>query len=161
MRESLPTDTERARVIIFPIANYLFALPMKAVLKISPSPPELSEGFSEVGLLELEGETILLLNLDGLLSEEKSTWQTTQFLILVSDQRGQLCGIPVEDLPNMIDLSLLNIQPLPKSSRQSPLSRLSRYVALRQSDNQKKPIFLLDIALAIQATQSQLEVEEW
>jgi chemotaxis signal transduction protein len=153
------SQPQSVRIIVFSVSHYLFALPLKAVLKIIPRPPELDAGFDDVGLLEIEGETVLLLNLIWILEEwEKSDRDpgAGKYLILIRNNRQQLCGIEIDELPTAMDLSLSTVQEMPKSSRQSHLGRLAQYVAFWQSpegkaaneEAEKKPIFLLDISIA-------------
>lgn len=152
-------ERKTVRVIVLSVNHYRFALPLKAVLKVVPRPPELDEGFDDVGLLEIEGETVLLLNLIWILEEwDKGDRElrTGKYLILIRNNREQLCGIEIDKLPTAMDLSLATVQEMPSSSRQSNLGRLARYVAFWQSpeneaaekEPDKRPIFLLDVSMA-------------
>ncbi|MBP0016483.1 MAG: chemotaxis protein CheW [Cyanobacteria bacterium SBLK] len=152
-------ERKTVRVIVFSVNQYRFALPLKAVLKIVSRPPELDEGFDDVGLLEIEGETVLLLNLIWILEEwdrGDRELRTGKYLILIRNNREQLCGIEIDELPTAMDLSLDTVQEMPSSSRQSNLGRLARYVAFWQSpkneeaekEPEKRPIFLLDVSIA-------------
>ncbi|MEA5472573.1 chemotaxis protein CheW [Spirulina sp. 06S082] len=147
-------EPQTVRVIIFSVLHYLFALPLKAILKIIPRPPELDEGFDDAGLLEIEGETVLLLNLIWILEEWESgdrSPRSGKYLILIRNNQGQLCGIEIDELPTTLDLPRAIVQELPSSSRQANLGRLAQYVALWQSEEEdsldKKPIFLLDVSM--------------
>lgn len=135
-------EPDLMRVIVFAIGPHLFALPMKVVVKISPRPPELHPDFDDVGLLDLEGEMVRLLRLEPLLALNAPTERP--FLILVRTPQG-LGGIQVTELPNMMELPMATIQPLPDAS--TMLRRLSQYVALWHLGDGQQPIFLLDLAL--------------
>ncbi|WP_017307263.1 chemotaxis protein CheW [Spirulina subsalsa] len=157
---SSPQRADSVKVIVFPLGNHLFSLPMKAVLKIYHCPPDAKTGFDEVGLIDLEGQTVLLLPLEALLKEQETGEEDVfltpisqaerPFLILIKNPRQQLCGIQVAELPNMIDLPLHIIQPLPPSTKQTSPAQFAQYVALWQSEQGKKPIFLLDIGRVMQ-----------
>jgi chemotaxis signal transduction protein len=153
MSNTIP-ESQSVRVIIFSVLHYLFALPLKAVLKIIPRPPELDEGFDDAGLLEIEGDPVLLLNLIWVLEAWENSDRSPcpgKYLILIRNNQEQLCGIEIDELPTTIDLPRAIVQELPSSSRQANLGRLAQYVALWQSEEEenpeKKPIFLLDVSM--------------
>ena len=147
------------KVITFPIANYLFALPMSTILKVSHCPSLSSENLSDIGLVNLENRTIALLNLHQKLDSARQVGGTKkikrrakisgQFLILTQSRQGQLCGIPIDKLPDMIDLPLETIEALPESYRQTNLLGIANYVAVLPSEEKKIAIFLLDLEAAL------------
>jgi chemotaxis signal transduction protein len=150
---------ESIKVIVFPIANYLFALPMTAILKVSHCPPLVGENLSEIGLVHLENRTITLLNLHQKLTAARQSLAgkkfkkvpetSGQFLILTQASRGEVCGIPIDKLPDMMDLPLGTIELLPESYQQTNLLGLANYVAVLQSEEKKLAIFLLDLEQAL------------
>ena len=54
---------EIGKFITFEVANYWFALPMEAVLKIVNCPPPSQGGTVGIGLVQLGSHTVRLLNL--------------------------------------------------------------------------------------------------
>lgn len=141
-------DTERMRVIVFTVHTHAFALPMKAVLKISPRPTQLHQGFDDVGLIELDGQTVRLLVLEQLWAVDPLPEHP--FLILVQGGSDWIVGIQVAELPNMMELDRAAIQAIPAAARQTPLGSLCHYVALWHGENETpQPIFLLDLALTL------------
>lgn len=149
MPEHLP-DT--IRTIAFQAADYTFALPMQAILKVSQCPPLTESQADEVGLLQLGAMAIALLDLSDRLGESRAAREEArgQFLILVRAPSGEPYGIQIDELPNMLDIPSCAIRPLPTAARQSPLHRVAKYAALWQANDQEHLIFLLDLSLAVQ-----------
>ncbi len=157
------------RTIAFTIAGYRFALPIAAVLQVGACPSQLGIADRTLGLVIYEDRTILLLNLRAKLAQlelpgvvgsaaaaldnRAALAATPQpYLILTRTQRGELCGVLVDELPAMLELPRRDIQPIPKSYRQSHLAGLARFVALWQPQSQaeKTAIYLLDVDQAIE-----------
>lgn len=148
MNNVFSQDKPPVRVITFAMGNYYFALPLKIVFKVSPFPNHLQTDLTHLGLINFNSQTVLFLNLDSFLNPENNHFCQFKFLIIVRTQNQQLCAIPIKELPNMIDLAINQIQPLPNTAYESPIHQLSKYVVLGQTP-ETKPIFLLDLVLAI------------
>lgn len=158
------------RTIAFAAAGCRFALPIAAVLQVSACPPRLERHDEAIGLTIYEDRTILLLNLqvklarrqlptvEGTAAEPASlaspaarTDMPQPHLVLTQTQRGELCGVLVDELPAMLELPRREIQPIPRSYRESQLFGLARFVALWRPSPQadRVAIYLLDIERAI------------
>ncbi|MDR9404759.1 MAG: chemotaxis protein CheW, partial [Halothece sp. Uz-M2-17] len=147
-------NEELLRVIVFPLGDYYFALPINAVLQVIESPPELTEHFEGFGLVMLEKQSITLLNLHRHFryKTDPDTKETADFLILTQSRQGEFCGIPIYSLPNMMELPYDEIQPLPSVYRQTNLYGIARFVTFVQFEEQEKKegIYLLDVDQALQ-----------
>lgn len=147
------SQKETLRVIVFELGNYWFALPINAILQVTRSPQELSQHLAGLGLVMLENQSIMLLNLHQKLSLKNSaeTEINGEFLILTKTRQDELCGIPVDILPNMMELPCDEIQPLPKAYRQTNLYGIARFVTFIQFEEkqQKEAIYLLDVDGAV------------
>lgn len=152
-----PRATDPLRVIVFAISGHQLALPMRAVFKISPCPPQANPA---VDLLELDGQAVRLLNLAGRLAPEQRPEQhpeqhpeQRQFLLLIQTPLDGLWGIPLTELPSMISLPLKTIQPLPPTPQAQSLSQFCRYVSLQpQNTGPANLVFLLDLGLLLDET---------
>ncbi|AFZ42703.1 CheW domain protein [Halothece sp. PCC 7418] len=146
-------NQELLRVIVFPLGDYFFALPINAVLQVIESPPELTQHFEGFGLVMLEKQSITLLNLHRHLryKTEADPQQTADFLILTQSRQGEFCGIPIYSLPNMMELPYDEIQPLPTVYRQTNLYGIARFVTFVKFEEQEKKegIYLLDVDEAL------------
>lgn len=154
------TGEETIRAIIFPIAKYKFSLPIAAVVQVTKSPPKLNNLFGGLGLVMYENRPLMLLNLhqklagtasERLTANGNSSPASEPFLILTQTNKGEFCGIPVTEIPNMVDLPRSCIQTLPDSYRHQTLFSLARFVAFWQASEQeeKQPVYLLDVNQAL------------
>ncbi|NEO86022.1 MAG: hypothetical protein F6J87_17460 [Spirulina sp. SIO3F2] len=143
-----PLNAEPLRVIVFAIAGHQLALPMKAVFKISPCPPQADQA---VDLLDLEGQAVRLLDLASRLNPNHQ--QQRRFLLLIQTQLDGLYGIPLAELPSMMGLSVPTIQALPSTTQAQPLGQVCRYVSLQpQESGPATLVFLLDLGLLLGET---------
>ena len=155
------------KVIILPIANYLFAIPMSMVVQVRRCPLELRNSPVDAELTHLdigidlsEGyRPVLVLNLQ-LRLEQASASPSAQlatnnyhhtssnldpFLVLTQSRTGELCGLRVDRLPDMLDLPASAVQALPESYRQNNLQGLAKYVAIIPNGEKKMVIYLLEL----------------
>lgn len=133
-------DRDSLRVIVFAIADYLFALPAGAVLKVINCPPISSTVESGIGMADLGAQTITILDLrqkifpqplEGQVHQDCSLVPTFQRFLLVTQTRtGEICGIPVDKPPTLIDIPLETVRPVPWSYRQVALSFASHMAVL-------------------------------
>lgn len=145
MKDSLQS-TDHLQVVVFAIADYQIALPLKAVFKITPCPAQMSRA---VDLLDLDGRAIHLLDLDRQLAPETPP-TPRPFLLLLQTPTAEQSGIPLAALPNMTTLAMSTIQRLPATAQATPLGQVCRYVSLpRQDRSPQGLIFLLDLGLVL------------
>ncbi|NEO94727.1 MAG: hypothetical protein F6K56_32870, partial [Moorea sp. SIO3G5] len=142
---------KKARVIVFKIAKYWLALPMKVVLKVRDFSSNIRESTRDNRLIHLDNRTLTLLPLKPILVKpnkpklplEQGLGETAavtkyptdlssvgEFLIIVKTPGGDACAIPVDRLPTMIDLPLSTIRKLPDSYSQTYLLGMANYVAV-------------------------------
>ncbi len=148
------SEEETLKSIVFKIGDYFCALPIDAVLQVTETPSELQSHIKGLSLVMHENRTIMLLNLHQKLSYQLQSGEsfTAEFLILTQTRQGELCGIPVDTLPNMMELPMDGIQPLPRVYRQTNIYNLARFVSFVQfeENQQKQAIYLLDVDEALQ-----------
>jgi hypothetical protein len=97
-------------------------------------------------MVDLGQQTATIINLHQRLAPQNSSNSTIQkrFLILTQTYQHELCGIPIETPPTMLDLPLDKIQPLPSSYRQGDaLGSLASHVAVLPESEGSHKIFLL------------------
>ncbi|QDZ41026.1 chemotaxis protein CheW [Euhalothece natronophila Z-M001] len=145
------TSEKTLRVIVFTLGDYYFSLPINAILQVTETPSEMTQHFEGLGLVMLENKSIMLLNLHPKLAYQSQPSQKGEFLILTQTRQGDLCGIPVDSLPNMMELSADFIQPLPKAYRQTNLYDVAPFVTFVQFEGkeEKEAIYLLDVDAAV------------
>lgn len=160
------------KVIILPIANYLFAIPMSMVLQVRRCPLELRNSPVDAELTHLdiginlpEGyRPVMVLNLQLRLEQNpqsssqspsssqlaianyrRTSSNLDQFLVLTQSRTGELCGLRVDRLPDMLDLPASAVQALPESYRQNNLQGLAKYVAIIPNGEKRMVIYLLEL----------------
>lgn len=69
----------------------------------------------------------------------------TPFLLIVQLHQGQLCAIPLESPPNLVELSRDSIQALPNSFADNDLLKAVSYGAVVSDQENTFTIFILDI----------------
>ena len=151
------------KFIVFTIGDYLLALPMSDVLRVINCPPVASAGLSAMGIVQLGHHTIRVLDLHQQLGIRQGLAPTEE-LPQVSDHRpflaiakrcceaqiarspqGELCGILVDEPPNLMELPLEMIRSLPSSSSQSGILDIASHVVVLSQDDLTTTIFLLDV----------------
>lgn len=141
----ITSDVNLLKVLVFEMANHFFALPISVIFKVIDCPPVTDTTDSRLGITDFEGQTVTVVNLAQKLSPQNSATGRMQkrFLILSQTDRGELCGIPIDNSPALIELPVDNIRPLPLSARQvSPFSIATHVAILPKAEGSLK-IFLL------------------
>lgn len=145
----MSNELEVGKFIVFMIADYLVALPMVTVLKVVNYPPGLNGNLRAAGLIQIGQHPIVILDLHQKFTNSYAPQLTrnSPFLVITQMVRGELCGIPVDETPNIVDLSRDNIRALPKSYHQLGQLNLDifSHVAVLSEEEKTFTIFLLDI----------------
>ncbi len=135
------------KVIVFPVASYWLALPINAVLKVILSPPITTTADSDrhgLGMVDVDRQTVTVINLHQHLKPSTGPQPLhRRFLILTQTRQGELCGIPVDAPPVLMELSLEAIRPLPATYRQSDPLGMASHMALLQEEEGERQIYLL------------------
>ena len=141
----ITSDVNLLKVLVFEIADYLFALPISVIFKVINCPPITYTAERGLGIADFEEYTVTVVNLAQRLSPQSMDIQTlnNRFLILTQTHQGELCGIAINESPSLIELPLKNIRPLPLSYRQmNPLNIATHLAVLPESEESRK-VFLL------------------
>jgi chemotaxis signal transduction protein len=138
-------DVNLLKVLVFEMADRFFALPLNVIFKVIECPPITNTVHRGIGMADFEQQTITVVNLAQRLSPQIMDLQTPKkrFLILTQTRQGQLCGIPIDKSPALIELPVENIHQLSSSYRQmNPLCIATHMAILPESEGSLK-IFLL------------------
>ncbi len=144
----ITSDVKLLKVLVFEMVNHFFALPISVIFKVINYPPVTDTTDSSLVIEDFEGQTVTVVNLAQKLSPHNSATQRMQkrFLILSQTRQGELCGIPIDNSPALIELPMDNIRPLPLSARQvNPLS-IATHVAILPTSEGSLKIFLLGMS---------------
>jgi purine-binding chemotaxis protein CheW len=147
------TTQEGLRAIIFAVMDYWFALPIEAVLKIVPYPSINNLIKDGISIIDWENQTVTVVDLRYKLGhlEQKGEIEKTcglqRFLVMIMTQAGEICGLLVEQSPNLIDIPYHAIRPVPPSYRQVTQLNFVRQMAVLPGTESEKPlkVFLIGV----------------
>jgi len=141
------TEETALRSVIFAVQNRWFALPVGAVLKVSLCPPINNSLPSGLGTIDIENETVTVIDLEERFAPNRDYSFTRRYLFLVQTQNGEQCGLVAASPPSMVEIPLNTIRPLPSSYRQqSDLSFVSHLAVLpKVGENATIDVFLFGV----------------
>ena len=144
----ITSDIKLLKVLVFEMANHFFALPLTVIFKVINCPPITDTTDSSLGIVDFEGQPVTVVNLAQKLSPQNLTTQKLpkRFLILSQTRRGELCGIPIDQAPALIELPMDNITSLPMTARQVYPANIATHVAILRKSEGSVKFFLLGMA---------------
>ena len=148
-------DAKIGKFIVFKIADYHLALPMSDVIKVVNCSPMVSNGLQKMGVIQLGHHMIRVVDLHEQLSSGGSDDLPNDppFLVIIRGSGGELCGIPVEKPPNLVELPLEMMRSFPKSDQyDKPALNLVSHAAVVSQENVTTTIFLLDVKQVLNST---------
>ncbi len=164
---------EAQQYITFKLADYLFALPSEAILKIVATPPPNQGGMVSLGLVQLEQysiqiiDLIKLLNLKGqdIASAVKKTNKAVRpvavaapknppFLIVLQDRDQKLWGIAVDEPPDLMDVPHYALKAVPAEKRLTRALRWISHVVTYDWGGDRHTLLLLDMAILLPSEQN-------
>ena len=141
------TEETALRSVIFAVQNRWFALPVGAILKVSLCPPINNSLQGGLGTIDIENETVTIIDLEEKFAPNRDYSFTRRYLFLVQTQSGEKCGLVATSPPSMVEIPLDTIRPLPSSYRQqSDLSFVSHLAVLpKVGENATIDVFLFGV----------------
>jgi chemotaxis signal transduction protein len=135
------------KFIVFRLGEHYLGLPIAVVLRIIGCPPVTHSSAPGIGFVEIDQQTITVVNLhQRIFPQSNSDTLQKRFLILTQTRQGELCGIPVDAPPALVEIPLQSIRPLPPSFRQNdPLGIASHMATIPQAEESLQ-IFLLGMS---------------
>lgn len=138
-------ESNTGKFIVFKVADFLLALPIDEVLKVVKYASVANKNLSAMGVIQVGKHAIKLLDLHlPPLSSNDSPHRP--FLVIARGGSGELCGIAVDEPPNLVELPLELMRSLPPSDRygKRALEWVS-HVAVLPQDGGTATVFLLDL----------------
>jgi chemotaxis signal transduction protein len=144
------TSIDSLRVMLFSICHQpdaisenLFALPLEAIVKII-SCPELGTFKRGVSMVEIEQYTVTVVDLCYRLAPERPSQEADRkFLMVLQTHSGDLCGIPVAAFPELIDLPVTDVRPIPAVYRQVNDIRFASHMCSIERDGKQERVLLM------------------
>lgn len=155
LQPSSVPPVESCKATIFKIAGHWLALPATTILKIIPSSALENDQASK--LTVWDNQPLIRLDLHDLLARtsidqssttDHSSLNSFQYIIIVWAQTGERCGIPVDELPVLHELSLSEAQVLPPHYRRS-IYNIAKYLVIQPYQGTVLNILLLELQQAL------------
>lgn len=152
------------KFIVFKIAEYLLALPISEVLKVINCASIINKKLNIMGVVQLGTHTIQVLDLHEQLtgrqnlSNRDNLLNHQSFLVITRTSQGELCGILVDEPPNLLEIASEMMRSLPHSSSHNSALKFVSHAAVITQEEVTTTIFLLDLerSLNIISNPSQL-----
>lgn len=152
---------ETRKFMIFTMGNLNFALAIDDVVRIIPMPKIHRSGDKLLGIATYENQEVLVVDLYkhiyGQEIDQKTDQKSDQkisitkgFLVIFSKRTG-LYGITIAILPNVEDVPVQSVQPLPAEYRdRDTLGIASHMMQTSIKKSEPQTVFLLDTELLLQ-----------
>lgn len=139
-------ESSTGKFIVFKISHYLLALPMTDVVKVISYSAIENKGLKSMGVVQVGRHMIKVLDWHQQLSYGDSVYLPEQpFLVITRQPQGELCGILVDEPPDLMELPQELLQSLTPSSHQYGVFEMVSHVAILSENGTTTTIFLLDM----------------
>lgn len=135
------------KFLTFKVADYWFALPMRAIQKIVNCPPPDNGGIVSLGMVQLGSHTVQLLDLQSVfgLDATSTTPGQTPFLLVLRSIENKLWGIALESPPDLLELPLSSFQPVSADRRFVPKKQWISHIAILSEQKIDRTLLFLDL----------------
>lgn len=138
-------ESTTGKFIVFKSGDYFLALPINEVLKVVNYAAVENRELRTMGVVQLGKHTIKLLDWHRSQLSSGDLADSQPFLVITRGVHGELCGIPVNEPPNLMELPLELMRNLPTSNSQSGVLEWVSHAAVLSQDGVTTTIFLLDL----------------
>ncbi|MBL1209253.1 chemotaxis protein CheW [Geminocystis sp. GBBB08] len=147
--QSKITNTEKIKLLVFPIGNLNAGLHIDTVQKIVNYSTIFSSGLNHYGLVTLGEKEIIVIDLHKKLFNQSEILDRNdkKYLLLALNSSNETFGILIKNAPELYDIPLNTIRILPPSYRRADTLKIASHVTVIQSENEEeeeKTIFILD-----------------
>lgn len=141
--------------IVFKVLAYYWALPIEVVLRVVNCSLDANRELISMGVIQIGRHVIRALDLHRRLSLEPLPRlpRDSPFLIITPVSEGELCGIPVDEPPDLVEAPSDMVRSLPPSSTQVGLLEIvSGVIVFSPEQAHPRTILLLDVKRALSAS---------
>ncbi|MBD2100631.1 chemotaxis protein CheW [Leptolyngbya sp. FACHB-261] len=132
------------KVTAFSIGNLNLALPIVSIYKVLNHTQVHGSGLNSVGIAYIEERELTVVDLHRRLLGTGAPTQA-RYLIVIQNQIQELYGIPVLEIPVLMEVPLSRIRVLPESYRRADTLSIASHVALIHQMDAALTLFLLDV----------------
>jgi purine-binding chemotaxis protein CheW len=122
-------------------------------------------GLKTMGVVQLGHHIIRVLDLHDYFSDHRQNFSSQEvrnlpakstnhtFLVITRDQEGELCGIAVDEPPEIVKIPQQMVRSLPKSNIYSKnILNIATHAAILSQEDDTKTIFVLNLKQALNTT---------
>jgi chemotaxis signal transduction protein len=147
-------ESNLEQFIVFKVANYFFALPIRDVLQVVSCPPQTSHELNELGVVQLGHHMIKVVDLHqqcnpGSFSQLLGSHL---YLVIMQNLQGEFCGIPIYAPPDLLEFPLEKMRSLPQSEGQLGVLKIASHAAVLSWNEVSTTVFLLDMQRVLNVT---------
>lgn len=140
---STKTRTETLKMLVFPLSHLYLSVKLAGVKKVIPTPEIFKSGNEVMGITHFEEREAIVLDLHQAIYQCPA--QKHQGFLVVIDINEQLYGITVEALPEMKELPLDELKPIPVEYRERDTLGIADFMTQVNLQNGRTiTTFLLD-----------------
>ncbi len=143
---SAAATDQTLQVLVFKLEDSLLAVPAAIVVKVMNLPTDRQT--NSLGLVYIGQVAIRILPLR---SHDLTAAGPEPFLIVLQIRPGELHGIGVDQPPDLLDLPLAALQPLPPAQATSDLLKMTSHVARITEGEVISTVLLLDLNRMIES----------
>ncbi len=122
-------------------SDYLFALPVEAVVKVMKCPAHLGNFNQGISMVSVNNQMLTVVDLCyRLMPERLITPADRQFLMLVQTHSAEPFAIPVANFPILLQLPVTSAQPIPVAYRQVNNIGFATHMAIIEQAADKPPV---------------------
>jgi purine-binding chemotaxis protein CheW len=142
-REAVTT----VKVVVFKMGDVSLALHVHSVAKVTPQTTVYGSGLHGVGLAHLGDREVTVVDLYERLFQSSSfnNALNSRYLMIVKNRHGEFFGIPVSEVPSLMEIPLSCIRVLPESYRNADIFGFATHVAVIPATEPPMTIFMLDV----------------
>jgi chemotaxis signal transduction protein len=144
--QSEATRQVRQKLIAFTLGKESYAFPLHHVQRILDEFQAHGDTGKGVSLTRVDGETLTIWDLQCLFTQAVRKL-APKFLMICQAQGDQSIGIPLEQLPSVIEVTQSQMQPLPTLYQSLDLPKAVTGVVCLAQDRE---LFFLDLAKALE-----------
>jgi purine-binding chemotaxis protein CheW len=123
------------------------ALHINSIAKVLPQTKVYGSGLNGVGIAHLGDREVTVFDLYQRLFQSSSSKDAFQgsYLMIIKNRQSELIGIPVTEVPTLMEIPLSCIRVLPESYRNADIFGFATHVAVIPAMEPPMTIFMLDI----------------
>ncbi|MEE3716101.1 chemotaxis protein CheW [Tumidithrix elongata RA019] len=130
------------KILTFPLGNLFLAVKLEGVKKVIPVPAIAKSGNKLLGITNFEDQEIIVVDLHQRILNASNAI-ASRYLIVIQSELQALYGIPVISLPEMLEVPISTIHPIPDDYRNHDTLGIADRVTQISVMDKTRTIFLL------------------